>query len=189
MPRNFFKKYQPRREQLTGSSLLGLLGQGLHQPALWHVSRRPISRAMAIGIAIALLPLPGQMLLAGLLAMYFRATLPIAVGLVWLTNPLTALPIYYFNYLIGSLVLHSPPIKADFDRGSQWLWETLHEIWLPLCLGSVLCAALLATLVYFITSWIWQLYVHKARLLNQSKIRWPHKKKLKSPGCHPGPPL
>lgn len=167
MPKKFFRKFLPAPIKVSQLPLLSWLGKGLHEPALWHVSRRPIARAMAIGLAIAMIPLPGQMLLAALLAMYWRATLPLAVALVWITNPVTTAPILYLNYLLGRLVLQVPVIKFEDELNLHWLWHAMHDIWLPLCLGSILVAVGCALLGFWLTNSFWHLYVRRARLRNR----------------------
>ena len=89
MPRRFIKRYMPHPERIKASRSLRFLGDLIHDPNLWHLNRHSVSRAMAIGLFWALIPMPLQMLAAAACAIPARANLPIAVGLVWLTNPLT----------------------------------------------------------------------------------------------------
>ncbi len=175
MPKKFFRKFLPTQIKIAQLPLFSYLGKGLHQPALWHVSRRPIAKAMAIGLAVAMIPIPGQMLLAALLAIYWRATLPLSVALVWLTNPVTTAPILYLNYLLGSFVLRTPIANWQQDFNSAWLWQTLHHIWLPLCLGTLILAALCSALGYWLTTWLWRRYVQQARQNKRTKHHLLHK--------------
>jgi len=57
---------------------------------------------MAVGLFCAFVPLPIQMLLAAAAAIIFRVNLPISVGLVWITNPVTIPPMFYFCYKVGT---------------------------------------------------------------------------------------
>lgn len=40
-----------------------------------------------------------------------RANVPMALGLTWLTNPLTTLPIFYAGYYIGAKIIDVPMIS------------------------------------------------------------------------------
>ena len=85
---------------------LEFLGDKLHRPNLWHLNRRSVSLAFAIGLwAMYTPPLPWQMVIAAIGAIYFNANLPIAVSLVWITNPVTWIPLYYAAYKVGSITL------------------------------------------------------------------------------------
>ncbi|WP_372887063.1 DUF2062 domain-containing protein, partial [Psychrobacter sp.] len=64
-----------------------------------------------IGVLSAFFPLPGQMLLALVGSLIFRANVPMALGLTWITNPLTSLPIFYAGYYIGAKILDVPMIS------------------------------------------------------------------------------
>jgi uncharacterized protein (DUF2062 family) len=90
MPKSFFKRYLPDRHKISEIKALDFLGEKLHRPNLWHLNRRSVSRAFGIGLwAMWTPPLPWQQIIAAALAIYFDANLPIAVALVWITNPLT----------------------------------------------------------------------------------------------------
>ena len=44
-------------------------------------------------------------------ALIFRANVPMALGLTWITNPLTTLPVFYAGYYIGAKILDVPMIS------------------------------------------------------------------------------
>lgn len=95
MPRRLFKRYMPTPDSIKGNKSLRFLGKLIHDPNLWHLNRHSVARAMAIGLFWAMIPMPMQMLAAAAVAIPLRANLPISIGLVWLTNPITMPPIFY----------------------------------------------------------------------------------------------
>lgn len=58
-------------------------------PGLWQLTRRSVANAFSVGLFCAMLPIPCQMVAAALGARLTRCNLALAVGLVWITNPLT----------------------------------------------------------------------------------------------------
>ncbi|MCE3002934.1 MAG: DUF2062 domain-containing protein [Xanthomonadaceae bacterium] len=74
---------------------------------LWSFKRGPLLRAIYFGSVLSLLPLMGiQLPLSLLLCLGVRANLPVCAALQFLTNPLTAVPLYGLTYLVGHWVLH-----------------------------------------------------------------------------------
>ena len=131
----------------------------LLEPELWHFHRRSVSGAVFIGLFCAVLPLPAQMLIAALLAVLARCNLPLAIGLVWLSNPLTFGPIFFFTYKLGAWLLDLDVAKTEWELSWQWLWQRLAAIWQPLLLGSLLCGWVSGITGAVLTRVIWRLVV------------------------------
>ena len=74
------------------------------------MNRGSLTRAVYIGVLCAFFPLPGQMPLAIAGALIFRANIPMSVALTWLTNPVTAIPVFWFAYYVGAWFTSEPPI-------------------------------------------------------------------------------
>ena len=111
MPKKRLKDLLPTSETLLENRTLKLFGPQLADPRLWHFNRHSLNKAVYIGVLSAFFPLPGQMLLALIGALIFRANVPMALGLTWITNPLTTLPVFYAGYYIGAKILDVPMIS------------------------------------------------------------------------------
>lgn len=102
MPKKFMKRYLPSPEKVQAMQSLSFLGDILHEPNLWHINRHSVARAFLVGIWFCFIPMPFQMLAAAFFAIWFNANLPLSVVLVWISNPVTMPPMFYFNYKIGA---------------------------------------------------------------------------------------
>ena len=111
MPRKLIKRYLPDHKKIREHKHLRFLGALLHDPNILHLNRRSVSGAFSLGLFVAFIPVPFQMVLSALGAIFFRVNLPIAVGLVWVTNPLTMPPLFYFAYKVGTWILQVPAIS------------------------------------------------------------------------------
>ena len=79
---------------------------------LWYPCRESVASGLGIGLFVAMLPIPGQMILAALSAMKIRANVTIAIAACWVTNPATQLFIMRQPELFGK-ILHE---KLKFPR-------------------------------------------------------------------------
>lgn len=100
---------------------------------------------LALGVFLALQPLPFQMIAAAVLACWFRVNLTIAIAACWITNPVTAGPLFLSMREVGEFLgatLPLGPVKgllpdaAGLRGASQLLTAT------------VLCGALGALIAY-----------------------------------------
>jgi uncharacterized protein (DUF2062 family) len=156
MPRKFFKRYLPHPGKIREIKSLEFLGEKLHAPNLWHLNRRSVSLAFACGLwAMYTPPLPWQMVIAAILAIYFNANLPISVALVWITNPVTWVPLYYVAYKVGAFVLGQG--SFNFIQFSElFSIEKAWELGAPLLLGCFILMNVGAALGYAAIRLLWR---------------------------------
>ncbi len=142
---------------------LGVLGKWLHNPNIWHLNRHSVSKAFFIGLFWMSIPIPSQMIASAFTAIFFRANLPLSVALVWISNPFTMPPIFYFNYLVGTFILgHEAQENLSFELSWHWIVNVLGELWLPLYLGSVIVGIVLGSTAYFVVNILWRHHVAKS---------------------------
>lgn len=160
MPKKLIKRYLPNAEKVKQTKGIQWMGSWLHDPNLWHLSRHSVAKAFFIGLFWMAIPIPSQMIAAALTAIAFRSNLALSVALVWISNPVTMGPIFFFNYKIGSFLLGYQPEKTpQFEMTWQWITTTLGDLWLPLYLGSLVVGLSLGIIGYFAIYLIWRLHV------------------------------
>lgn len=138
----------PKRETIQNHKNLQWLNRHFHNDNLWHYTRSSIAKAFAVGLFSAFVPVPFQMILAVIGSIWFNANIPIAVALVWITNPLTMPPIYYAIYKFGAWILGTQTTQ-NLHFSADYFWTTLGEIWQPFLLGSFVVSSLSAMIGYF----------------------------------------
>lgn len=133
-------------------------------------SPQSIAAGLGLGMFVAFTPTIGiQIILAVIVATIFRVNKAAAIAPVWITNPVTAAPVYTFNYVIGALFVPGPPMsevshllvnisksmsKMQFWQMKEQFDMILHigrSILIPLCLGSVIVGTVLGILTYLIS--------------------------------------
>lgn len=159
MPRRFIRRFIPSDETLKSHKALGIFGKLILAPNLWHLNRRSFSGAFLVGLFCAYLPIPFQMVVAAAGALILRVNLPVSVALVWLTNPITMPPAFYFAYRVGAWILHTPKMNYEFQLNYNWIMSELSEIWKPLLLGSLICGAVLSVIGYVSARVFWRWWV------------------------------
>ena len=152
--KQWLKRHAPSRAKIREHKLLGIFGTLLHDPNLWHLNRRSVSGAFAVGLFVMYLPPLGQTAIAAAGAIWFRVNLPISIALVWITNPITIPPMYYFAYLVGSWILGTPALPLDVGF---WLeWRNWLDILAPMTVGGLVCGAVCSALGYLAIQAIWR---------------------------------
>jgi uncharacterized protein (DUF2062 family) len=159
MSRRFIKRYMPERHSFNQQKGLRLFGERLHDPNLWHLNRRSVAGALGIGTFVALLPVPGQVIIAAAAAIGLRINLPLAVATVFITNPITIPPVFYSTYRLGAWMLgiQSHPFRIELSL--HWLMQETGLIWFPLVVGSLTTGTVLGLLVYGMVRLAWRISV------------------------------
>jgi uncharacterized protein (DUF2062 family) len=158
MPKRLIKRITANREAVRNHKHLKVFGSLLHDPNLWHINRRSSAGAFAIGLFMAFVPLPFQMVWAAGAAILFRVNLTISVALVWVTNPITIPPIFFFAYLIGTWILGESAAVNSLEFTFEWLkGGGLKDVWKPLVVGSLICGAFASLTGYFLIRGLWRL--------------------------------
>ncbi len=176
MPKKALKKLFPNPKTIQQHPSLQFLGTLLHEPNLWHLNRRSVSRAFLVGIFFAFMPMPFQMVAAAAVGVMVHSNLPISIGLVWISNPITIPPIFYFTYKVGASILEIPARPFDIELSLDWAMRELGAIWEPLLLGSFICAVIFASLGYVGIRIFWRIHVIRAWRRRQLKRQEPANK-------------
>lgn len=146
MIKQFINKHLPTAEEIKQHKSLAFLNRFFHNQNLWHLNCYSVSTAVSIGFFVGYLPFPGHMLLAACLAIIWQANLPIAVGAVWISNPITIPPMFYLAYKLGAHLLGTEPEMFHLEANYHWFIQEFKHIVIPLMLGSLICGSTLAIL-------------------------------------------
>lgn len=163
MPRRTLQKWFPHSEHFKHHPSLKRFGKGLHEPGLWHLNRRSVARAFAIGLFVAMLPIPFQMVVAALLAIILTANLPISVALVWLTNPATMPLIFYGSYWVGANLLGGNVISFEVLQGKGLFKKLLFDLYGTMFLGGVFIGLVLSVTGYWAMNALYHWQLHSSR--------------------------
>jgi len=127
-----------------------------------------IALGAAVGMFVGMTPTVGlQMVLILLVALVarplFRFNQVAGLIAVYISNPLTIIPIYWCDYKIGTLFFGGTVTRADFaailqyEGLAQW-WQTLVALFVdvgaPLVVGSLIVGTVVALLTYPATRWL-----------------------------------
>lgn len=104
------KRWRRRQERtkhaLRDTYVYRLLGERIFHHHVWVFDKRSLAGGLSLGLFVAFTPSIGfQMFICAIAAIPLRVNLPIALAACWITNPLTAFPIYAFAVKIGRLLL------------------------------------------------------------------------------------
>jgi uncharacterized protein (DUF2062 family) len=170
MAKDIIKRYMPNQDTVKEHKHLQFLGEKLHEPNLWHLNRRSVARAFAVGLFVAWLPIPGQIIVVALAALYFRANMVISVALVWLTNPITWVPLFYFAYRVGLRFLNMTPPTETFEFTMDNVMIHLDALWGPLLFGCLFIGTTFSVIGYFGIQYFWRWQVTQ---------KWQHRKQAR----------
>ena len=129
---------------------------------LLAVNRKMVARAVLVGMFVAMIPMPMQMLAVVLIAPFFRFNVPIGVSLVWITNPFTMPVIYYVEYITGNFLMMQEGVH-DVHLSMEWFTNNIADIFLPLYVGTAFYSVVFAIGGYYLVNWCWIMSVKREK--------------------------
>ena len=162
MAKKFLQRFMPSPETIQKNPTLRHFSHFLTDPNLWHLNRYSVATAISIGFFTSFMPFPGHTIAVLFAALIFRANLPLTIAAVWISNPLTMGPMYYFAYLVGTHVLNVPPEPFHIDLSIHWLAHELKHYYEPLLVGALICGTILALLGNIAIRLFWRFTVVQA---------------------------
>lgn len=160
MPRKKLKKFLPTHEKIKDQKILKIFGKLIYKREIWSLSRKKILGGVFIGMFVAFIPMPMQMVLVAFLAILLNVNLPVGIVLVWITNPVTMPFIYYVEYELGNFILN---IKNPTEFSFEKMDENISEIALSLYTGTLMLSVVFSVLSVLLLNWFWIYSVRKER--------------------------
>lgn len=161
MPRVLLKKVLPSHTRIKEQKILKIFGPLLYKKEIWSISRRKVLSGVFIGVFVAFIPMPFQMVLVTFLAILLSVNLPVGLALIWISNPITMPFIYYFQYELGNVILNN---KNAINFTMESMSENLADIALSLYLGAFFVCISASIITVFILNLVWIQRVKKRRI-------------------------
>ena len=161
MPKKLVTRIMLSPEKLTHFRQLGWVGRQVFAEDLWHLNRRSVALAFLNGIFWACMPMPFQMVAAAVCAILIRCNVPLSLGLVFLTNPVTMPPYFTGAYQLGAYVLGAEMISWPDEFSFAWIGEQFNLVWWPLLTGSLIIGVSASAIGYLVIRVWWSLQIRK----------------------------
>lgn len=167
------------KQKSSGSGKIDAFLEKYNLPkAYLSVNRRMITRGVAVGLFWGFIPMPMQMLAVMATTPLLRFNVPIAISMVWLSNPITMPPMYYMEYLTGNFILGREGLE-DIELTMSWFTENFDDILVPLYVGTAFYSVVVTGIIYVVLNRMWVNSVHTEKK-ERKKSRQKKKSKIKS---------
>jgi len=164
MIRNFFKKKK------TNGKVKQFIEKYKIPREYLSVNRKSITKGILIGLFWGFIPMPMQMLAVLAITPFLKFNVPIAISMVWLSNPITMPFMYYMEYQTGNYLLGTDGVE-NIEYTLDWLLNHFWEIFKPLYLGTAVYSIGVSSLIYYIINFLWIVSVHKEKLSKKRKYK------------------
>lgn len=151
----------PTREGMERNRLLRPVAHRVLAPELWRFTRRSVPRGVALGMVAGILFPIAQIAVAAVLALPFRANIPVAALVTFISNPFTTPFILIAAYWVGrwTLRLDVPTVVQPATEAAtgwlHWLWDKGPAT----VTGLAVLASVGAVLGYLLSTLGWRLWI------------------------------
>jgi uncharacterized protein len=167
----WIQRQAPTRDSFERSAVLRPFAKRVFHPALWRFTRRSVPRGVALGLLVGIfLLIPGvQIAGVALLALPFRANIPIGAAMTFLSMPATTPFILAASVYIGNSVLHlgsgsgrflhmiesGAPLSAWMD----WIFSEAPTAIVEGVAGLAIISLAAAVIGYVLAAWFWRWWI------------------------------
>lgn len=132
---------------------------------------KELARGLAAGVFAGMFPLFGIQTIMGVaIAVCIKGNPLMAAGGTWISNPFTYVPIYAFNYRIGSQILGRTNTNPFADLDSLQAWLSMGaDVTTNLMLGSFVMGLLVSIVSYCLGLPLIRQAQKRYRTLNRSR--------------------
>ncbi len=164
------KRFLPKADEIARQPGVGYISYLLKSPSLWRFDSVSCRRGAILGWYFCFVPMPMQMLPTFLLAPFFGCNLPVAIALVWVSNPFTYAPIFALSYGVGNFMLGKGLSFPDVDWGS--LESLTSDLYFPIFLGGQVFGLAFGLVSYIVIRAGFRIYkVKRARRIRDMRSR------------------
>ena len=147
----------PKREVLAEHPLLKPIAHRVLARELWHLQHASVARGAAIGMFWAFSVPFAQVLFAAAHCVWWRANIPVAAAVTFITNPFTIGFWLWLAYQVGHLLTNAPPptmmpMPTSAAEVAQWV----RALGWPALIGMAFFAMQGAILAYFAVYFGWR---------------------------------
>lgn len=174
---DWIRRNSPSREELMESRFIRPFAHRVAHSHLWRFTRTSVPRGTALGLFVGIFfLLPGvQILGVALLALPFRANIPIGAAMTFLSNPLTTPFIIAASVWLGDNLFgfraNVGAFNAMLEQGAtlgQWSRWLLSDAAPALISGLFVISAVTAIVGYFLAMLFWD---QRIRMRWRRKLR------------------
>jgi uncharacterized protein (DUF2062 family) len=98
--------------------------------------------------------MPMQMLAVLAITPFIKFNVPIAISMVWLSNPITMPFMYYMEYQTGNFLLGNESL-GNIELTLDWFSDNWDKIIVPLYVGTIPYAIGVSSLIYLAINKLW----------------------------------
>lgn len=163
--KSWLARHMPSREEIERSRWVKPFGKRAMRSEYWRFTRRSVPRGVAVGLWVGIFALiPGvQIIGSTLLSLPFRANIPVAAAMTFLTNPFTTPFLIIASLEIGSFVGFRSDVASFYaltGRGAslgEWVAWLFSDAAPALVSGLFIIATAAAAVSYFgsVLFWRW----------------------------------
>jgi uncharacterized protein (DUF2062 family) len=152
------------RHTLRDSLVHRLFGERIFHPHIWGFDINSLAGGLSAGLFIAFTPtIPFHMVLSTIATLLLRVNLPIALAACWVTNPVTALPVYVAAYKLGQHLLRDTWLASltlnifGFETRTGHFMENSLYLWsgsLIFAITAAVAGNIAIRAVWFLNRWL-----------------------------------